>query len=178
MAKSKSSVHQAASKGAKIGRPAKYNSPEAMQAQIDDYFASCDAEQRPYSIPGLAYHLGFSSRGSLYDYEHRNANNAAFSDTIKKARLRIEVQRAEMLVTCKGNPAGIIFDLKANFGWKDQQSIEVTGPEDGPLQLTSGLAGMPPRPKSMEEWTRWYNQVLNAEGNGEVLPAAESVDGP
>jgi len=156
---------------AKVGRPPKFKTPEEMNALIEGYFAACDESKRPYTVPGLALALGFSSRSSLFDYTARNAGHEEFAATIKKAKLRIEAQRVEALVMCRGNAAGMIFDLKNNFGWRDQQNVELTGAQGGPVQLAAGLAGMPPAPKDMGEWQRWYQESINAKkvGEGAVL---------
>jgi len=56
----------------------------------------------------------------MYEYE----NEGEFSDTIKKARLRIENEYEKQLSW--GNATGAIFALK-NFGWKDKTEHEHTG---------------------------------------------------
>ena len=94
---------------------------EEMQAVIDAYFESCDANDKPYTIPGLARALGFGSRNAINRYLKR----PEFKDIISSARLRIEEQRTEQLIT-QNNPTGKIFDLKNNFGWKDQSEVQQT----------------------------------------------------
>jgi len=102
------------------GRPLKYKTPEELEAAIDEYKIKCDETEKPYTITGLAYFLGFTDRRSFYDYEKRGA----FSYTIKRARMWIESQYEERL---HGNsPTGAIFALK-NFGWKDKQELEHSG---------------------------------------------------
>ena len=76
------------------GRPPAYDSPEQMEKVIEAYFVKCDEEGRPYTVPGLALALGFCTRKSLYDYEQKDS----FVNTVKRAKLRIEEQRAEQLV--------------------------------------------------------------------------------
>ena len=43
-----------------------------------------------------------------------------FSDTIKKAKLKVENYLEKHLIT-DSSTTGIIFNLKNNFGWKDKQ---------------------------------------------------------
>lgn len=107
---------------AKRGAPAKYASPDAMQAAIDRYFSSptCD-----FTITGLALALGFESRQSLYDYRERGD----FSCTVKTALLRVENKYEQRLLD---GGAGPIFALK-NMGWKDKQ--EISGADGGPLEV-------------------------------------------
>ena len=110
------------------GRPAMYETAEDLQAKIDEYFGG-GANKRTYAtlagpistsvytVSGLAYFLGFSSRQSFYDYENR----IEFSDNIKRARLRIEISYEENLLdkACTGS----IFALK-NMGWSDKSEID------------------------------------------------------
>ena len=93
-----------------------YKNAQELQEAIDSYFETCD--DKP-TITGLAYHLGFESRQSFYDYQE----NPEYSYSIKKARLRVEGNYEKMLH--KQSCAGAIFALK-NFGWMDSQSIDHT----------------------------------------------------
>ena len=112
---------------------------ETLQAKINDYFANCPDKTTLSSfdknsgewvtfdkitptICGLALYLGFSSRKAFYDYEQK----PEFSDTIKKARLRIENEYEKQLYNDKCT--GAIFALK-NLGWKDKTETEVTASE-------------------------------------------------
>lgn len=106
-----------------MARPLKWSkdNTEEMQAVIDRYFEECDAREKPYTIPGLARALGFGSRNAINRYLKR----PEFKDIISSARLRIEEQRTEQLIT-QNNPTGKIFDLKNNFGWKDQSEVQQT----------------------------------------------------
>lgn len=65
------------------GRPRKYESVEELDNAIQSYF---DEHLEDINIPGLAYHLGFESRQSIYDYKE----NDLFSYSIKRAILKIE----------------------------------------------------------------------------------------
>ena len=106
-----------------FGRPRKFNSAEEMQEAICEFFANRQEEKRPVTMTGLALHLGFVNRQSMYDYEVRSP---AFSDTIKMARTMIEEQYEQALAIGAGN-AGHIFALK-NFGWSDKTQQEISGP--------------------------------------------------
>ena len=100
----------------KVGRPPKYNNTEELQEQISAFFLS---GEKPVTISGLAYFLGFESRQSFYDYE----KDSEFSYTIKRARLFIENEYEKLLQS--GNVTGAIFALK-NFGWTDKQELDHT----------------------------------------------------
>lgn len=108
------------------GRPPKFESVEDLEKKIDEYFDSCTIKTDgigtvisygdTLTITGLAFHLGFESRQSFYDYEQKQE----FSYTIKRARLRVEMFYERRLTGT--SPTGAIFALK-NFGWKDSQEI-------------------------------------------------------
>lgn len=119
------------------GRPPLYETPEALEQAIHDYFnpeevveLRTDAgiqkviegrkPREKVTITGLAYYLGFESRQSFYDYEEK----PEFSYIIKKARLRVEMGYEENLQG--NNVAGSIFALK-NMGWKDKTEQEHSG---------------------------------------------------
>ena len=114
---------------ADTGRPLKYKTPVAMQAAIDEYFNDCEYDKdgnarehiKPPTVSGLAYYLGFLDRKAISEYGLRDE----FSDTIKKARIRIENYLETRLTS--NAVAGIIFNLKNNFGWKDKTEIEHSG---------------------------------------------------
>jgi len=121
-----------------VGKPPKYNNVEELDSAIESYFFLCDSRTRKqmsvngegeivemevsdpeeYTITGLALHLGFCDKRSLYDYEEKEQ----YSHSIKRAKTRIENQ-IEKEVRSVRNAAGQIFLLK-NFGWKDRSEIE------------------------------------------------------
>lgn len=100
------------------GRPPFYNSVEEFDKKVVEYFDLCDENKEPYTITGLAYHLGFESRQSLYNYE----KNIEYYYSIKRAKLLIENDYEKGLRTDKSS-TGAIFALK-NFGWEDKSTIE------------------------------------------------------
>ena len=100
----------------KIGRPRKWNTPEELQKEIDEYFRVCAENDIPLTITGLALALD-TTRETLMDYQ----NNDEFSYTVKRAKLYIENAYEQRLIA--NGRAGDIFALK-NFGWKDKQEIE------------------------------------------------------
>jgi hypothetical protein len=120
------------------GRPPVFETPEQMEAAIEDYFnplvkneahtksgvmLSEGPERGPrakVTITGLALHLGFCDRQSLYDYEDK----PEFSCIVKKARLRVEMSYEERL--SESACTGAIFALK-NMGWKDKTETEHSG---------------------------------------------------
>lgn len=96
----------------------KYKNEKELQQGIDAYFEDCDIKGKPYTISGLAYSLDIDRR-TLLNYEKKDS----YFPLIKRAKLRVEQQLEESLYRL-GNNSGIIFNLKNNYGWKDQ--VEVT----------------------------------------------------
>lgn len=111
-----------------FGRPRKYNNPEELQELIDEYFEDCERRDAPYTISGLAYALDID-RKTLLNYEKREGYEMFFP-TIKRAKARIEQYNEEALQTRDKATAGVIFNLKNNFDWKDKQEIEADVKEE------------------------------------------------
>ena len=97
------------------GRPKKYTEVEKMQQKIENHFKECDQKHEPYTITGLCIALDIT-RETLKEY----LKQEEFSDTIKKAKLKVENYLEKHLIT-DSSTTGIIFNLKNNFGWKDKQ---------------------------------------------------------
>lgn len=118
--------------GNKGGRPKKFESPEHLKLQIDEYFSMCDSEKRIPTITGLAYFLD-TTRKTLLEYEQGNKNSFLksisgdikdeYSQIISMAKARIESEYEQLLFN-KNTVVGAIFTLKNNFGWVDKQKIE------------------------------------------------------
>lgn len=108
----------------KTGRSKLYNSKEEMQKIIDTYFSLCDKLKKPYTMSGLANALNMS-RQSLINY----SKDEEFFDTIKKAKAEVEQQLEENALMGKANSTFTIFNLKNNYGWKDQ--VEINKEENG-----------------------------------------------
>lgn len=101
----------------------KYKNAEEMKVLIDEYFEVCNANKIPYTVSGLARHLGISRKTLL---EYKNKYGGEYADIIEDAKTRIE----EFVETClfkKSIATGVIFNLKNNFGWSDKQEVEHSG---------------------------------------------------
>lgn len=117
-----------------MGRPKKYANKEDLENKINSYFDWCDSQKqelyndkgqitkvisKPYTVSGLCLYLGIT-RETLNQYEDNND----YSDTIKRAKMRIENDVEEGIMTGRINTISGIFNLKNNFGWKDKQEIQ------------------------------------------------------
>jgi hypothetical protein len=114
---------------AKGGRPRKYQSAAELQEKIDAYFAECDKQDRPYTVTGLARACGLD-REQLINY----AAIDEFSDAIKNAKAKVLQWIEERLNDKNTFTPGLIFNLKSNYGWRDEKKIEHSG------NITIGLA--------------------------------------
>ncbi len=113
------------------GRPKKYTEVEKMQQKIEKYFKECEQRHEPYTITGLCIALDIC-RDTLSEY----VKQEEFSDTIKKAKLKVENYLEKHLIT-DSSTSGIIFNLKNNFGWSDKQQIEHSGNVNNPFSELS-----------------------------------------
>lgn len=104
----------------------KIKTKEELEIKIKNYFNNCDDEGRPYTVSGLALFLGIS-RVTLNEYSKNEEK--PFSYTVKAAKVKIESQLEEKLIGLFGKDdpkpmcSGLIFNLKNNFGWKDESKV-------------------------------------------------------
>lgn len=96
-------------------QPAYYTNKEELQKEIDRYFENTPNDE--IAITGLALFLWFTSRQALINYQDKDE----YFDTIKKAKLRVELAYEKRLIT-RGN-GWDVFALK-NFDWTDKQEID------------------------------------------------------
>ena len=101
------------------GRPRIIGSPEEFDQKVDEYVASCAANEEPVTFTGMALALGFNSRQSFYDY--RGYDDGRFSASVKRAQCLVEHEYEKALRTDR-SAGGPIFALK-NYGWSDRQEI-------------------------------------------------------
>ncbi len=120
-----------------MGKPLKYKTVKELENAVNDYFDWCDnrivhyyspkhdkvidaIEPAPYTMSGLARHLGMDRR-TLLDYSKRDR----YLPTIKAAREKVHEDVESRLM--EKNATGAIFNLKNNFDWKDKTEVEQSG---------------------------------------------------
>lgn len=144
----------------KAGRPPTFQSAEAMQQVIEDYFKSCDGKPilntngepifdkagnviligaHPPTVTGLALALGFHSRQSLLNYQGKKA----FMDTVTRAKMQIEAYAEERLYDRDGQ-RGAEFNLKYNFRWAEQGGGEDADEGTGVVELPAVMEAPAP----------------------------------
>lgn len=144
----------AAPKGNKFaegyGRPPIHENVESVDKLILDYFEWIGGEEgekdvifknengelekgkekywirkpEPPTVTGLALHLGFADKSTLYDYKEKES----FSHSIKRAISRIE-KHHEIAIANGDKCTGNIFALK-NFGWVDRRETDLNVKND------------------------------------------------
>ncbi len=134
-----------------------YTNPEEMQEKVDAYFAWCAghplelpdpktgelcpvydkygqpviADGHPPTVTGLALALGFASRTSLLNYQHK----AGFEEVVTRAKSRVEQYTEERLFDREG-VQGAKFSLANNFkGWVEKQDINMGNQEGAPFEV-------------------------------------------
>lgn len=141
-ARKKSAAHQKATGNSLIGNQRKYLYPDELREAIDGYFKSCEGPIyskygqkilddegkpvlrviKPYTISGLARHIGLST-ASLLQYKRQAAMGLAdeeYFDIIEEARQRIE-EYAEGRLYDRDGSAGGSMVLRVGFGWMTKQ---------------------------------------------------------
>lgn len=108
-----------------VNRKRKFATADELREAVDDYFNSKIATQSPFTISGLALHLGVS-RATLLNYEKKYAGTE-YAEIIENAKLRIEAFVEECLFRSKVPTTGVIFNLKNNFAWKEKQEVDCSG---------------------------------------------------
>lgn len=114
------------------GRPLKFKSVEELQVKIDAYFDECDKTGDIYSVVGLALALD-TDRITLIRYEERDE----FSNTIKRAKQKIENQMVNRALIGVYNPTVSIFLMKNNFNYVDRTEQEVVVKEKSKAERLS-----------------------------------------
>ena len=106
-------------KGKRRGRK-KMLTVEEFKNKSLEYFDECRALDEAPSIAGLAFHLGFSSKQSIFDYR----KDPEYAHEANRATLFIEAWLNKKAVNKETFTPGQLFILKSNFGYEDKQQIE------------------------------------------------------
>lgn len=105
----------------KAGRKRKIESPEEMRERAYQYFSECEQKEKSPNYAGLALALGLSSKTQINEYYN---NFPEFREVIDEIKSYIESIYLDKLECKEYATAGIIFNLKCNFGYNDRQQEE------------------------------------------------------
>lgn len=117
-----------------MGRPRKYTTGEEFSTKVEEYFntkgrvISKDLDIRVYTMSGLCLYLGIT-RETLSEY----SRDPMFTDTIKRARMRVENNLEELALLGAVDKTVAIFSLKNNFGWKDNRTDDEDREQPAPV---------------------------------------------
>lgn len=134
--------------------------PRELTDRIVAYFIECDLLKRFYTVPGLAFHMGFSSREELQEYMENNPESLNVY-IIKRAFIYIESERVVDMLYGGGLMAGHKLDLATNFNYNDAGKKGEAQPSSTNITVNNNTLSMnsaPPKAASIEEWQAWYIQ--------------------
>ena len=169
-----------------VGKPLIFKTVDELDKAIRSYFRKCDphasrrkvftfnektkrngerwekymTEQIPYTISGLARHLG-TSRQTICNYRDR----PEYFDSIARAKTMCEAYAEEYLFSGK-TPTGAMFNLKNNYGWIDKTEVVNTKTD------TEILDGLEELERQRAEAVRRAAEELEQEENEETGPEA------
>ena len=98
--------------------PKPFLTPQQFEYGAIEYMKSLEESGNKPTITGLALHLGFASKQSVYDYRKREG----YEHVAARAVTMIENSYEQQLANGRGD-GGVVFALK-NFGWTDKQEIQ------------------------------------------------------
>ena len=101
----------------------KYKKAKDLEKKAEEYFAIQEEQNKPCSIAGISYYMGFADKSEFLDLE----KIAEFAPVINRIKLRMESQAIDMLTDKSYATTGVIFNLKCSFGYSDKQ---VAGQDD------------------------------------------------
>lgn len=123
----------------------------------------------PPSITGLCLQLGITRRTwSNYGRDDK------LGRIVERARARIELYLEEQLMTRTKGVTGVIFNLQANFGWRQRQEVELGERAARSMEL-SGVP-LSERRALLEEMAKAYAQ--DATGDQTIGEAGAGGDYP
>lgn len=142
---------------------AKVSSVETLDAaqmalRVTSYFEECDRRKRSYTVPGLAYAIGFINRKQLISFV------TDFYETlpgyiVARALMRIEEQRNVEILSSNGMMTGHKLDLATNFDWMDTKNRSSKDDEKPTQHITQNVINynsLPPQSMTVEEWQQRF----------------------
>ena len=94
----------------------KYRTHKDLEKMAEKYFAEQEELNKPCSIAGISYFMGFADKSEFLELE----KDEEFAPVINRIKLKIESQAIEMLTDKSYATTGVIFNLKCSFGYSDK----------------------------------------------------------
>ncbi len=101
----------------------KYKTHKDLEKMAESYFAEQEEQNKPCSIAGISYYMGFADKSEFLELEKK----PEFAPVINRIKLRMESQTIDMLTDKSYATTGVIFNLKCSFGYSDKVT---TGKDD------------------------------------------------
>jgi len=114
----------------KGGAPAKWKSPEELEAKLSGFFSWCDEMDYMPDIEALAEYLD-TTRKTIYVYEQK----PEFRNIIQKIKNKIFNRKKQAAYKGKIPAAIFIFDAKNNHGYRDRLDLEHGGKIKTPISI-------------------------------------------
>ena len=133
--------------------------PRALVAAISEYFKTTTAAQKNYTLPGLAFALGFESRASLLDFITNN-KGTYHAYVLRRAITFIEGDRLDDMLSKSGPMVGHRLDMATNFDYSDTNKNSASAPsskdQDALPTMNVNITTIAPQFTSLEDWQRAY----------------------
>lgn len=146
--------------------------PRELVDRITLYFIECDLTKRFYTVPGLAFYIGFPTREDFLDYVQTKSDSVNVF-ILKRALTYIESETVTDMMYGGGLMTGHKINLATNFNYADTgkkgEQKEQTGVTINNNVIS--MNGVPPKPESIEEWQAWYVKEQNAKLSGKTVEA-------
>lgn len=107
----------------------KYETVEEFEGKINEYFETRELEEKPLTMTSLAVYLGMC-RETFWRYSQLEG----YKEVYDFAKTRCEAFNEEMLYF-KNSVTGSIFNLKCNYGWKEEKEEKI---KDTKIELEWG----------------------------------------
>lgn len=101
-----------------------YSDKELINNVIDIYVSLCYEYSKEVSVMGFSKLTGIDEQ-TMYTWHNDALNGRNSFDAIKKLRAEREESLSAKLVSCKGNPTGLLGILNRHYGWNMGQPKNV-----------------------------------------------------
>ena len=136
--------------------PILHLTPRELVDRVTLYFVECDLTKRFYTVPGLAFYIGFSTREEFHEYVSQNPESI-HAYILRRAMTYIESETVTDMMYGGGMMTGHKINLATNFNYSDAgKKSEAPQTQINVNNNSITMNGVPPKPESIEEWQQWY----------------------
>ena len=156
--------------------PILHLTPRELVERVTLYFIECDLTKKFYTVPGLAFYIGFSTRDEFHEYVSQNPDSI-LAYILRRAMTYIESETVTDMMYGGGMMTGHKINLATNFNYSDAGRKNETKDSSPAITINNNsitMQGVPPKPESIEEWQAWYVKEQAAK-NTAALPEQPAV---